>query len=65
MGRGSVCRGVGEEAVSHEFAVVFDGIEVDMQTGIGGEPLELLCEADEGVPMTQLLGEQLIECCQE
>ena len=62
---GSVCGGFGEEAVSDEFAVVVDGIEMDMQTGIGGELLELLRHADEAFPMTQLLGEEFIECGQE
>jgi len=61
----SVCRGFGEEAASDEFSVVFDGVEMDMETRVGGELLELLCEADEGFPMTQLHGEQFIECGQE
>lgn len=62
---GSVCGGFGEEAVSDEFAVVVDRIEMDMQTGIGGELLKLLRHADEAFPMTQLLGEEFIECGQE
>jgi hypothetical protein len=28
---------------------------MDMQTGISGELLELLCDTDEGFPMTQLV----------
>jgi len=61
----SVCRGFGEEAVSNELAIAVDGIEVDMQSGICGELLELLSDADEGFLTTQLLGEELIECGQE
>ncbi len=61
----SVCRGFSEEAGSDEFSVVLDGIEMDMEARVGGEVLELLCEADEGFPMTQLHGEQFIECGQE
>jgi hypothetical protein len=38
---------------------------MDMQTRIGGELLEVFCEADEGFPMTQLLGEEFIESGQE
>jgi hypothetical protein len=61
----SVCRGFSEEAGSHELAIALDGIEMDMQTRIGGELLEVKSEADEGLPMTQLLGEQFMECGQE
>jgi hypothetical protein len=57
---GSVCRGFGVEAISDELAVVFDGIKMDMKTRIGGEVLEMLSDADEGFPMTQLLGEDQI-----
>ncbi len=61
----SVCRGFSEEAASDEFSVVLDGIEMDMEARVGGEVLELLCEADEGFPMTQFYGEQFIECGEE
>ncbi len=39
---------------------MFDGIKMDMKTRIGGEVLEMLSDADEGFPMTQLLGEDQI-----
>ncbi len=61
----SVCRGFGEEAASYQLAVALNGIEMDMQTRIGGELLELLCEANEDFLMTQLFGEQLLEGGQE
>ncbi len=44
---------------------MLDGIEMDMEARVGGEVLELLCEADEGFPMTQFYGEQFIECGEE
>jgi len=44
---------------------VFDGIEMDVEPRIGGELLKLKSDLDEGLPMTQLLGEEFIECGQE
>ncbi len=57
--------GWAKRAAAHQLAVAVDGIEMDMQTRIGGELLEVFCEADEGFPMTQLLGEEFIESGQE
>ena len=62
---GSLGWRLGEQAGADELAVAVDGVEMDVERRIGGELLELLSDAREGLVMAHLLGEEFFEGAQE